>query len=112
MKELPLSRRAGGRSSARRARRPRRRHLLETLEDRRLLAAIDVEVTTGMDVVDPSDGLISLREAINMANANPDQATITFRSDVTLATLTKTTGIDILDNNVNGDLDLNSGEVV
>lgn len=83
---------------------------METLEQRRLLAAI--EVTTGLDIVDSGDGLISLREAIDQANVDSEIDTITFRSDVTTVTLTKTTGDDIANNNVNGDLDLSNGEII
>ncbi|TWT98233.1 hypothetical protein Pla52n_47430 [Stieleria varia] len=49
--------------------------MLETLESRRLLAAI--EVTTSLDVV-ADDGLVSLREAIDLANQDGEADTITF----------------------------------
>ncbi len=98
------------RSGSGRQRSRRRRHLLEMLEDRRLLATI--EVTTGLDVVDSGDGLTSLREAIDQANANSDLDTITFRGGVNVISLTKTTGSDVANNNVNGDLDLSNGEII
>jgi serralysin len=41
----------------------------------------NITVTTTADVVDASDGEISLREAITLANADPDQNTITFSDD-------------------------------
>ncbi|WIY24787.1 choice-of-anchor Q domain-containing protein [Parasedimentitalea psychrophila] len=41
-----------------------------------------IEVDTPLDVTDASDGLTSLREAIAMANADPDANTITFNTDV------------------------------
>ncbi|MCA9061536.1 MAG: right-handed parallel beta-helix repeat-containing protein [Planctomycetaceae bacterium] len=47
------------------------------MEDRCLLAA-DFVVDTHVDVVDPDDGLVSLREAIQLANADPDVNTIRF----------------------------------
>lgn len=49
---------------------------LQSLEERRLLATY--AVTTALDVVDDADGEVSLREAIEFANQNPGQDTITF----------------------------------
>ncbi len=57
--------------------RKRRRNLIvEALEDRRLLAAI--QVTTHLDVVDANDGFVSLREAIAATNVSVDDNEITF----------------------------------
>jgi hypothetical protein len=50
----------------------------ESLETRNLLASL--VVTTNLDVVDGDDGVLSLREAVAFANADPDKSTITFAS--------------------------------
>ena len=55
------------------SRSPARRLGMETLENRRVLAGI--EVTTLLDVVDSNDGVVSLREAVASADTG---ATITF----------------------------------
>src|SRR5262245_47670158 len=66
------------RSGSRRARRVRtdrptvlgrRKPLFELLEDRRLLAVFTV--TSNLDTIDNSDGVLTLREAIGLANADP-----------------------------------------
>ncbi len=59
-----------------RRRQQRRRLIVEALEDRRLLAVF--EVTTVDDIVDATDGVVSLREAIESANTNAGADTITF----------------------------------
>ena len=41
---------------------------IEELESRQLLTATVIQVTNVFDAVDPNDGLISLREAIQQAN--------------------------------------------
>ena len=48
------------------------RSLFEPLESRHLLSATVIEVTTTQDLVDPNDAFISLREAVLMANASPE----------------------------------------
>ncbi len=48
----------------------------ESLEDRLALSAAPIQVTTTADVVDPNDGLTSLREAIDQANAAATPQTI------------------------------------
>lgn len=53
------------------------------LERRHLLAAF--EVTTLIDATDPIDGVTSLREAIELANANPGADEITFLSTLVTA---------------------------
>ena len=58
-----------------------RRHFLrkfELLEDRRLLTTY--HVTTTADVVDPLDGKLSLREAIDLANAHPGPDVIVLKA--------------------------------
>ena len=74
---------------------------VETLEARQLLAVIGV--TTTNDVVDAGDGLVSLREAINTANANMQSDTINFTVPGTYAMSIAGTGEDL---NVTGDYDI------
>ena len=50
----------------------RYRSFIEPLESRHLLSATVIEVTTTEDIVDPNDEFISLREAILMVNASPE----------------------------------------
>ena len=59
---------------------PRRRLLMESLEDRRLLATLTVN-SLGDDTL-ADDSLTTLREAISAANTDPDADTITFDADV------------------------------
>ena len=64
--------------------RPHTRPLhFEPLEDRRLLSASPIVVTTLADTVDFNDGLTSLREAIFAANTVPGADTITFAPALT-----------------------------
>src|SRR5438067_12259611 len=62
------------RLAAARRRQARFRPGLEMLEDRAVPAMLDV--TTPLDVLDPNDGLLSLREAVIQANASPGHDTI------------------------------------
>src|SRR5262245_21992857 len=65
---------------SRRHRRPRRTPALplwlETLEDRSVPAVFTVSSLT--DVVNPNDGVLTLREAIGQANSSAGADTITF----------------------------------
>ncbi|MGF1578053.1 MAG: hypothetical protein ACFCD0_01685 [Gemmataceae bacterium] len=64
---------------------------LERLEDRNAPAVLTV--TTLADVTDPSDGVLSLREAVELANTNVDPAnTIEFSTDVAGSQLDLTNG--------------------
>jgi CSLREA domain-containing protein len=58
-----------------RARRRNRRLGMEQLEERQLLATVN----STQDVVDPNDGMTSLREAITAANATPEADVIDFK---------------------------------
>lgn len=62
-----------------------------------------IEVTTTDDVVDPNDGVVSLREAFDLANAAPGDDTIDLAADVTYAVSLDCAIPD--DANVGGDLD-------
>src|SRR5262245_54565920 len=57
--------------------RPRFRPSVEPLGDR-ILPALTLTVTTAQDVVNATDGVLSLREAITNANATAGQDTIVF----------------------------------
>src|SRR5262245_42131856 len=58
----------------------RTRLQLESLEDRLVPATINV--TTFADIVNANDGKVSLREAINMANATNEADTIYLQTGV------------------------------
>ncbi len=73
----------------------------EPLEARQLLAALNVDTLN--DVVDPADGLTSLREAIDAANANAESDTINFTLPGTYQMSIAGTGEDA---NVTGDYDI------
>src|SRR5262249_46068092 len=53
---------------------------IQVLEERALLSGF--QVTTALDVVDPGDGRLSLREAILTANATSGSSTISFARSV------------------------------
>src|SRR4051794_39010198 len=63
-----------------RRRRPRLRPGLESLEGR--LVPATIVVTTFADVVNPTDGQVSLREAVSRANATPAPDTIVLQRGV------------------------------
>jgi RHS repeat-associated protein len=67
-----------------------RRPLFESLETREMLTVAG-PVNTLLDVVNANDGMYSLREAINSANASSDVDTITFAQGLT-GTITLTAG--------------------
>ena len=55
----------------------RRRPLgIECLEDRMVPAHLNLAVNSTLDLINPNDSLLSLREAVIAANANADGATI------------------------------------
>jgi GEVED domain/Dockerin type I domain len=61
--------------------RNRRNLLVENLESRRLMATLEVNTTS--DLFDASDALISLREAIQLANGTADRDAIVFAESLT-----------------------------
>jgi CSLREA domain-containing protein len=63
-------------AQARRRRTARRRPGLEALEDRAVPAVLTVN--SPADDVDDLDGSLTLREAVQLANQNPDPDAITF----------------------------------
>ena len=74
-----MSKKLRGRLSTSRLSKKRRRPLrLENLERRQLLAAYVVDTDSSADDGNFAAGNLSLREAINQANANPGADTITF----------------------------------
>ncbi|WP_146518123.1 beta strand repeat-containing protein [Stieleria varia] len=80
--------------------------MLEGLEDRNLLAAITVD--TLLDVVNPGDGLTSLREAVIQSNTNGEADTITLPVG-TLALTLSGAGEDVA---ASGDLDITEANMV
>ena len=81
----------------------------ELLERRWLLATFTV--TTAADVVNPSDGVLSLREAVAAANATVAADTIAFAGSLEGQTLTLTRGQLTLTNDVLIDGDANNDGV-
>ena len=65
-------------------------------------------VTTTTDMVDPNDGVLSLREAVNQANATAAADTIVFASALEGQTLTLTGGELVLQQDVTIDGDQNN----
>jgi hypothetical protein len=72
---------------------------LEVLEDR--LVPATFTMTTPLDVVDPNDGQLSLREAVTAANADPGPDTIVVPAGVYRLTIP---GVE--NANAAGDLDV------
>ncbi len=67
-------------------------------------AAGDIVVTTTADVVNAADGAVSLREAVNDANADAEASTIVLAAGATYSLNCGPAGQE--DNNTNGDLDI------
>ncbi len=80
----------------------RRIRKFEALEDRRLLTTF--HVTTVADVVNPNDGKISLREAIDLANAHPGPDVVVLKAGPSAYKITIAGGGE--DNNETGDFDI------
>ncbi len=89
--------------------RSQRRLGFEALEKRRVLASL--VVTTAGDTVDPDDGVLSLREAISLANQNAEADEITFDRSLDGVPITLTRGGSGEDVNATGDLDLLVGSI-
>ena len=88
---------------ARKAKTRGRRSRLESLERRNLLATI--QVTTADDIVDATDGVISLREAIITSNANAGLDRIEFDASLDNVPITISRTGAVLDDEA-GDFDL------
>ncbi len=73
-------------------------------------AAAEVSVTTSVDVVDPLDGVTSLREAIDLANASAEPTTISLGVAGPIV-LDECLGAED-DTNIGGDLDITTGQPV
>jgi len=73
-------------------------------------AAADISVTTSVDVVDPVDGLTSLREAVDLANAAAGPSTISLAVPGPIV-LDECLGAED-DTNVGGDLDVTTAQPV
>jgi predicted outer membrane repeat protein len=87
-------------NNARTTTRPRFRPSVEGLEGRDVPSTLTV--TTALDVVDPNDGVLSLREAIQQANpATPGGDTIAFDSGLNGQTITLSGSELLLDKNIN-----------
>ena len=84
-----------------------RRPAVEVLEDRLNPAPLMLNVNTFADVVNPTDGMLSLREAVTMANAHPG-STINLQAGT--YSLSLTGGSD--DANLRGDLDVKSSVTI
>lgn len=86
-------------SSSSKTRRPARRGTrkldFENLEPRRVLASLFV--TTLADVVDPNDGLVSLREAVQTANSNGEADVIKFKQEARVGTISLDPNLGELD---------------
>jgi hypothetical protein len=89
--------------TTRSARQPRFRPRIELLEDRSIPAILNA--TTTLDVIDPNDGLLSLREAVIQANALPGADTINLPAGSYSLSLAGAGE----DNAATGDLDIRDG---
>ncbi|MEL7018974.1 MAG: hypothetical protein AAGL18_09640, partial [Pseudomonadota bacterium] len=69
---------------------------------------VPIVVDTALDVVDPNDGLTSLREAITLANSMSDSDEIRFDASIANSTIRLTSALTItenvtIDGDINGD---------
>jgi hypothetical protein len=71
-------------------RRPRNRPVIEVLEDRLVLSVFNVNSTA--DILNPPDGVVTLRSAINLANQTPGDNTINLTVAGTYKITIPTTG--------------------
>src|SRR5262245_10882459 len=82
-------------SPVRSRRAPRPLRGFELLEDRTVPATLDLVVTTTLDVMNPNDGVLSLREAIDAGNAAADGATIALDAETYNLALTGSGDLDV-----------------
>ncbi|MEP4685933.1 MAG: CSLREA domain-containing protein, partial [Rhodopirellula bahusiensis] len=69
-------------------------------------------MTTPFDIVDDTDGLVSLREAVLEANQNSDQEdTIRFSPEIRGETIALTIPFNVVDTPETGDLDISNGTI-
>ncbi len=77
-----------------------------------MLAGSTITVTTANDVIDDTDGVVSLREAIITANANPDENTINFDPSLNGTTIQLSLAGQNEDGALTGDLDITQSIII